>query len=144
MGRPRPRVAGQHRARGNARIPRPDAAQSAPGVAHAAGPGVEVDEPLAEAPLELQAEAQDPRVQDPARPRWVGALGTCVERVVGVALSGEGGEEVGVIDDGVRGGGRGEAGMGKLLGSRRGRVAEQGCGSGTHVRTADAAAACAV
>jgi hypothetical protein len=71
-------------------------------------------------------------------------MGTCVERLAGMALSGEGGEEVGVVDDGVRGGGWGEVGMGKLLGSRRGCVAEQGCGSGTHVRTADAAAACAV
>jgi hypothetical protein len=83
-------------------------------------------------------------VHDPARPRRVGSVRTRVERVAGVAISGEGREEAGVVGLGVgvaRGGGGGAEG--RTLGSRLGHGAEERCGSGTHGRTA-AAAACDV
>jgi hypothetical protein len=112
-------VAGQHRARRSTRSPDFDAAHSAPDIAQAVGPGVEVDEPLTEALHKRQAEAQDPRLQGTARLRGVGTRGTCVKRVAGVALSGEGGEEADVVGCcGVQGRGRGEVDVGKLLGYR--------------------------
>lgn len=113
------------------------APQRAPGVGQAAVPAVQVDERVAEAAPERQAEAEDPRVQDPACPRRVGSVRTCVERVAGVALSGEGREEAGVVGGrvgvarrvrGARGGGAEgwrSAGLG--------RGAEERCGGGTHV-----------
>lgn len=90
-------------------------------------------------------------MQDPACPRLMGSVRTCVERVVGVAaLPGERGEEGGVVGRGVglttrrvRGRGCRKGAERVLLGSRLGRGAEEGGGSGMHVRTA-AAAACAV
>lgn len=87
-------------------------------------------------------------MQDPACPRLMGSVRTCVERVMGVAaLPGERGEEGGVVGRAVGltrrlRGCRKEAKR-MLLGPRLGRGADEGGGSGMHVRTA-AAAACAV